>query len=648
MPHGDGNENGTVNVNVNRERHSNHPLNVERNPDQQINPGGQLGENDIINQQNVTRPMRLNVPQVVRSAAELKEELEALEQEFAVLKAKSEFKNPREVSIENVNFKEKYQYRNNLVKKMAQTVSMSKSKIIRGGALQEAERRRIQDMVEEVKIAKDQIKQEDVDLTNWKGYTESVDGIDGVMDEILADTHITDSKFYTHVVDAINAYRADKTPENFKILQNEVNAYIKKRTKKGTKAEKDFREKGRRRIRRMKDLASKLNFIAGKEGFKVQLNDYSKIQFWGTVATTMADEMNQTVKDKLDEAVASEREFAPLKAIYTVAITEDMLEPDYVRGHLDEMKNYVRIISDAQSFLVTWDLDHANEQEGVVKTAEEIHKDKLLSIYRDTAEAAIKHYKNLIEYIQVFDSGDQEAINSAYEKLDKGRYAALDEKGKEYFKKGKRESLKRELSVARMRYIVGAYGTTANLNGADIDRLTSMIDGFELDEAGAFASEEDRKNFERELTMIDVIYNGTAEEMVEQIEDYMARVKNRDWDKSQLTKQYLEDHCIEMFFYENKNAMKENLIRLRQDAAALFNGRYGADYLRKLEAADNNVSINMSALLNSVVGMHGYKINDGKIITILEEDLKADLEEGYNTFLSNVKTALKGRRKQNS
>lgn len=646
MPHGDGNENGTVNVN--RERHSNHPLNVERNPDQQINPGGQLGENDIINPQNVTRPMRLNVPQVVRSVAELKEELEALEQEFAVLKAKSEFKNPREVSIENVNFKEKYQYRNNLVKKMAQTVSMSKTKIIRGGALQEAERRRIQNMVEEVKIAKDQIKQEDVDLTNWKGYTESVDGIDEVMDEILADTHITDSKFYTHVVDAINAYRADKTPENFKILQNEVNAYIKKRTKKGTKAEKDFWEKGRRRIRRMKDLASKLNFIAGKEGFKVQLNDYSKIRFRGTVATSMADEMNQTVKDKLDEAVASEREFAPLKALYTVAITEDMLEPDYVRGHLDEMKNYVRIISDAQSFLNTWELDHANEQEGVVKTAEEIHKDKLLSIYRGTAEAAIKHYKNLIEYIQVFDSGDQEAIDSAYKKLDKESYAALDEKGKEYFKKGRRENLKRELSVARMRYIVGAYGTTANLNGADLDRLASMIDGFELDEAGAFASEEDRKNFERELTMFDVIYNGTAEEMVEQIEDYMARVKYRDWDKSQLTKQYLEDHCIEMFFYENKNAMKENLIRLRQDAAALFNGRHGADYLAKLEAADNNVSTNMAALLNSVVGMHGYKINDGKIITIFEEDLKADLEEGYNTYLSNVKTFLKGRRKQNS
>lgn len=574
----------------------------------------------------------------INTSFELMGELKELDDAFSRLDAKERIglKVPKGEGLENANFVERYQSRNALVKKMSRAVRIAKTKISQANQeLEEEELEKLKTMVEEAKTAKKQISDEDLSLKNWKTYTENEDVIDEVMDKIVEDSWFTDSGVYKDVVEVIKRYKKDKNKENFKILQKKVHNYIEIRTEHGTKGEERFRPKGRTRIRRMKDLAARLGLSEHQEAYRnrAQMDKASKIQYQGTAADDMIDQRTEQLKnasEKLKEALEIEKKFAGLKAASEILITANMLEPEYIIGHLEEMKQYASRIFDAKDFITEWTKQHRDQEEERVKSPQEIFEEKVCKYYVECLKQLVNLHKNLEDYIQACESGDQEKIADLHENI--SNELGLTEEGKELCRKYFEQFDDCRLESYRLEYIVGAYGETeyGGSLSADKGRMASAMTGFKLNAQGRFASEKDREIFEKDLKLMDALYNGSPEQCFEVLDNYINEMKYFAMDESITTKEYMEEHFMEFSHMCRMDTIKQNMITIRPDIKKMFDEKYGEDYLQRLDAKDDGLSISMTSAIRSLAYMQGFNINKRTLKT--GREMRAGVEQEKERF----------------
>ena len=623
------------------EKKENKPLNVLNVP----------VENPIQMQPNEETPMmqEQRVRLEIRSSFELMEELEKLDTDFSYLgiKEKTSFKVPKGESLENANFVERYQSRNALVKKMSRAVRIAKTKISQATQeLGEEELEKLNTMVEEAKTAREQIFDEDLGLKNWKAYTENTDVIDEVMEEILEDSGFTDSGVYKDVVKAIKKYKKNKDQKNFKDLQDKVHTYIDIRTEHGTKGEERFRPKGRARIRRMKDLAARLGLSEHQEAYRdrAQMAEASKIQYQGMAADDMIDQRTEQLKnanEKLKEVFEIESKFDTLKAASGIIITAKMLDPEYIMGHLDEMKHYAKCVFDAKTFMTDWNHEHMNQEEGV-KSPGQTFEEKVYEYYARCLKQTVTIYEKLEDYIKACERGDQEEIQNLREIMT--YESVVPEEGKELCRKHFERYDNHQLEVYRLEYIVGAYGETAYGGTLDAEkgRLAGEMTGFNLNSQGRFASEEDRANFEKDLKFMDALYNGNTEECFEVLDNFINEIKDIPMDESVTRKEYIKEHFTELFDIVRLNTVMENMITIRPDVKKLFDDKYGKDYGRRLGARDGGLGATMSHALKCFGFVNGFATNTrtwkrGQEMVALAEEEEERFAEQVERMLQIIK-----------
>ena len=600
---------------------------------------------------------RPEVQNEVMSPAELMKELKNLEDVFSRLsrKEKTEIKELKGESEENKNFVARYQSRNELVKKMYRAVRLAKTKINDTNQnLEEDDFKEFNAIVKEAKTAKTEILAEDAGLKNWEIYAENKEAMNEVMDEIVEDSWFTDSGVYKDVVRAIKDYRKDASQKNFLKLQENVKTYIEIRTENYTKGEEKFRPKGRARIRRMKDLAARLGIYEQREAYKERaaMKGASKIQYKGTAADDVIDHRTEKLRnasEKMKEALESERKFATLKSASEIMISARMLTPEYIMGHLDEMKDYAKRIEDARTFVNKWNEKQALNQNQVeeAKSEREIFEEK---VYRHYALATIfvsnlAVYKKLGDYIKACESGDQDKIQELRETME--NCAGLDEKGEKLCREYFEDMEIRLLGVLRLEYVVGAFGTTkfGKTLSADKDRLNRMLEVVKLNEQGRFASEKDREIFEKNLEMMDTLYNGEPKQFLEIVERYVHENKSLPMDESIVTRAYMEEHYLELTDISGWDIMRQNIVTLRPDVAELFVAKYGEDYIAKMNAEDGGLGTNMAMALQNVARLNGFIAN---MLCLCKEVELENLSETEDMLENNMNTALNIIREHNN
>ncbi len=607
---------------------------------QEMQEGEEHRENAINPQAQQEQEAKVEVKDVMKSPAQLMEELEELDNYFSILgeKQQAKFKSVKGESLENANFVARYQSRNDLVKKMHRAVRLAKTKINDANQnLDEEELKKLNTMVKEAETAKTQIRAEDTGLKNWEIYSENNEAMDGVMDEIIADSGLTDSGVYKDVVKAIKRYRKDKSQKNFSKLQEKVEKYIKKRTDNYTKGEEKFKPKGRARIRRMKDLAARLGIYEQQKAYKKRaaMAEASKIQYKGTAADDMIDYSTEKLKnasERMQEAFAIESKFDGLKVASKIIITARMLEPEYIMGHLDEMKQNAKCIKDALDFIEKRTEKQNQNQEGGVKSQEEIFEEKIYRHYALNINLNQKIFGKLDDYITACELGNQNQIEELRETMDScgGMLEESEEMCKEFYE----DMDARMIAALRMAYVVGAYGKTkygATLS-ADKDRLGRVLEGFQLNEQGRFASEKDREIFEKNLVMMDTMYNGEPEQFLELVEKYMAEDKKLPMDETITTKEYMEEHFMELSNIASWDLMKANLKDLRPDVCKMIEEKYGEDYIKTLNAEDGGFGAAMSTALKFLAMLKGFSYNSVSFYSaglMEDEDERAETERDF-------------------
>lgn len=605
---------------------------------------GEQHRENILNpqaQQVQGEQAKVEVKDKMKSPDELKKELEDLDDAFSRLDMKERIglKVPKGESVENKNFVARYQSRNDLVKKMHRAVRLAKTKIKDANQnLDEEELKKLNTMVKEAETAKTQIRDEDTGLKNWEIYSENNEAMDTVMDEIVADSSwFTDSGVYTDVVKAIERYRKDKSDKNFKNLQVKVEKYIKKRTDNYTKGEEKFRPKGRARIRRMKDLAARLGIHEQQKDYKKRaaMTEASKIQYKGTAADDMIDHSTEKLKnasERMQEAFVIESKFDGLKVASKIIITARMLEPEYIMAHLDEMKQNAKSIKAAFDFMKErTEAQNQNQEEGV-KSQEEIFEEKIYKHYTMNIKMNLKIFTKLDDYITACELGNQEKIEELRKTMEGcgGMHEESEAMCKEFYE----DMDARMIAALRMAYVVGAYGETkygATLS-ADKDRLGRVLEGFQLNEQGRFASEKDREIFEKNLVMMDTIYNGEPEQFLELVEKYMAEDRKLPMDETITTKEYMEEHFMELSNIASWDLMRANLRDLRPDVCKMIEEKYGADYIKKLNAEDGGFGAAMSTALKFLAVLKGFSYNNVSFYSaglMEDEDERADTEKDF-------------------
>lgn len=607
---------------------------------QEMQEGEEHRENAMNPQAQQEQEAKVEVKEVIKSPAQLMEELEKLDNYFSVLgeKQQAKIKSVKGESLENANFVARYQSRNDLVKKMHRAVRLAKTKINDANQnLDEEELKKLNTMVKEAETAKTQIRAEDTGLKNWEIYSENNEAMDGVMDEIIADSGLTDSGVYKDVVKAIKRYRKDKSQKNFSKLQEKVEKYIKKRTDNYTKGEEKFRPKGRARIRRMKDLAARLGIYEQQKAYKKRaaMTEASKIQYKGTAADDMIDYSTEKLKnasERMQEAFAIESKFDGLKVASKIIITARMLEPEYIMGHLDEMKQNAKCIKDALDFIEKRKNKQNQNQEGGVKSQEEIFEEKIYRHYALNINLNQKIFGKLGDYITACELGNQNQIEELRETMDScgGMLEESEEMCKEFYE----DMDARMIAALRMAYVVGAYGETkygATLS-ADKDRLGRVLEGFQLNEQGRFASEKDREIFEKNLVMMDTMYNGEPEQFLELVEKYMAEDKTLPMDETITTKEYMEEHFMELSNIASWDLMRANLKDLRPDVCEMIEKKYGKDYIKTLNAEDGGFGAAMSTALKFLAVLKGFSYNSVSFYSaglMEDENERAETERNF-------------------
>ena len=140
---------------------------------QEMQEGEEHRENAMNPQAQQEQEAKVEVKEVIKSPAQLMEELEKLDNYFSVLgeKQQAKFKSVKGESLENANFVARYQSRNDLVKKMHRAVRLAKTKINDANQnLDEEELKKLNTMVKEAETAKTQIRAEDTGLKNWERF----------------------------------------------------------------------------------------------------------------------------------------------------------------------------------------------------------------------------------------------------------------------------------------------------------------------------------------------------------------------------------------------------------------------------------------------------------------------------------------------
>ncbi len=623
----------------------------ENNPFEALNVSNVPVEAPVQMQRNHEAPMmqQQGAKMEINTSFELMGELKELDDAFSRLDAKERIglKVPKGEGLENANFVERYQSRNALVKKMSRAVRIAKTKISQANQeLGEEELEKLKTMVEEAKTAKKQISDEDQRLKNWKTYTENEDVIDEVMDKIVEDSWFTDSGVYKDVVEAIKRYKKDKNKENFKNLQKKVHNYIEIRTEHGTKGEERFRPKGRTRIRRMKDLAARLGLSEHQEAYRnrAQMDKASKIQYQGTAADDMIDQRTEKLKnanEKLKEAIEIESKFDTLKAASGIIITAKMLDPEYIMGHLDEMKHYAKCVFDVKTFITDWNHEHMNQEEGV-KSPGQIFEEKVYQYYVRCLEQTVTIYEKLEDYIKACETGDQEEIQNLREIMTYN--SVVPEEGKELCRKHFEWYDNHQLEAYRLEYIVGAYGETAygGILDAEKGRLAGEMTGFNLNAQGRFASEKDRANFEKDLKFMDALYNGSTEDCFEVLDNFINEIKDVPMDESVTSKEYIKEHFTELYDIVRLNTIMENMITIRPDVKKMFDDKYGKDYSKRLDARDGGLGAVMSHALKCFGFVNGFATNTrswkrGQEMEYVAEAEKGRFEEQVDRMLQIIK-----------
>lgn len=617
-------------------------------------------------QQMQERPVQLAVDQeIMLNATQLKEELEQLDDEFSRLglKEKTEIKQFKGESQENTNFMARYKSRNILTKKMKRAVSLAKTKL--NGAdqpLGQEDLAQLNALVREAKIAKEQIKNEDVSLKNWEIYEENKEGMEQVMKEIVDDANFfTDSSTYYAVVRAIRKYRRHKNRENFAKLQKKVATYIKLKTHQGTKTEAEFKEKGRIRIRRMKDLAARLGLSLDEAAYKnrAQMEAASKIRYQGTAADDVIDQRTEKLKiasQRMQEAMASEREFDRLKVACEIMITEHMLEPEYVRSHLDEMRGYVRQFAEARECKAAWEQKQRERPADAVKTQLEMFQDQVYDAYRSDSLLPLNMFAKLEDYIRACEQKDEKQISTLKAEMDKiaGMMSTGGpaEEGKEVCRKYYEDLDLRNLEKLRLRYVVGAYGETryGNSLSADKNRIARVMHAVRFNAQGRFASEKDREAFEKDFELMDVLYNGSAEELYNILVKFIDEIPGVQLEESQLTNEYLMEHFNELGEIIMMDTMRENLRDIRPDVKDLFNGRKGMDYMKKINASDKGFGAAVGSVMEALATVLGFNFNKKDFKRLHHEDfedededqtyLEGELEIARNILRENKKEQI--------
>ncbi len=624
---------------------------------------------NIINPQEVpvrVQPVRLEVQEEALNAAQIKDVLAELDNIFSILgsKEKTKIKQYKDESEENKNFITRYNARNMLVKKMAQAVRVAKVRIAQtdlGGEnlpLGEGELRQLNALIREAKRAKEQIKDEDVHLGNWKVYAENNDAMDKDMEEIVEDANrLTDSPEYKDVLTAIENYRRAKTPENFEMLQHHIAEYIRKKTHDGTKAESKFRPKGRARLRRMKDLALRLAFIEHQTKYKdrARMTEANQVQNKRSVANDMIrSEKLEAARQKMQEAFESERQFDCLKAPSQLMITESMLEPEYILENLEEMKEYARQISLAKIFKENWLKNQRRRPAGAVKTEREIFEDNVFTYYEEVSRPAMDIFANLADYIKACEKGNQKKIRTLREKMSQvagvSNSVGPTYEGREFCRNYYDDMAIRRMEALRLEYIVGAYGETiyGKTLGKDQDRIARALNAVRLNAQGEFASEADQRNFEKDFELMDAMYNGSKEEFYELAEKYIEEVPMLPKIKELGTVEYLEAHFMELSERMLKDSMRANIRDIRPDVECMFNERKGEDYIIRINEIDGELGTQLSYALQAITKTYGFNYNRREFLPLGEEDFLELAQMNLSGGLRGINEELRRIAQQNA
>ncbi len=620
--------------------------------------------NTILNpqaQQMEAGPAQLELEQEeVLNAAQLKEELEKLDNAFSSLgvKEKTKIKRFKSESAENENFVARYKSRNALIKKMTQAVGIARVRIAKtdmaggGQPLGEEDLRQLNTLVKEAKTAKEQIKSEDVSLRNWKVYEENKEAMDQLMDEIVEESNrLTDSPTYHAVVKAIGKYRENKTPQNFAKLQKKVAEYIRIRTKNGTKGEEKFKPKGRVRIRRMKDLAARLGIWQNGEAYRnrAQMTEASKIRYRGTAADDTIDQRTEKLKianQRMQEALAVEKQFHNLKVASQIMITDSMLEPEYVVAHLDEMKEYARLFSLAKACKENWIQKQRQRPNNAVKTQLEIYEDRVYSAYEGKTEETLAVYEKLDDYIRACELKDQQQIRALRDEMNSKGVGGPTEEGKELCREYYDDLDRRQMEQFRLEYIVGAYGQTRY--GASLSthksRMMSALNGIRLNEQGRFASEKDRENFEKDFALMDALYNGSVEELFEVVEAFIEKTPMLPMNESITREKYIKEHFVKLANIVDRDVVTENMKGIRPDVSDLFDKRKGRDYMKKIDVKRGGLGKPMGNTLPLFARQYGFSFHTQAFKNAFALDLD---EEMLQDNLNEMKNIIREHKKRN-
>ncbi len=331
--------------------------------------------------------------------------------------------------------------------------------------------------------------------------------INNLCSQLLSYSSWGNSTYFKNVIKAIKNFQKlpakAKTADATDTLYAALNTYIQIRSKRGRK--KNYKwPSGAKRV----ELADKLkealesNYIISNKMFTADVqasaNEIKKLSI-DKIQTNINERVNKmagnTHPDIIEEEKAAKSKYGE---IYHLIITKNMLEPSYVRSHIDKFKHYIELIKQCKK-----DLLEDNQYES---------SSKIYKLYYDQANLLCGKYNGLEDYVKLCNNknstenelysaqfaiqgwnGDPKYLDSA-----KAYYNHLEEQIKcqsiilDNFKNIEKDKLKQISS--------------------DQDRFQALIKPWKTKDDGTPATDEDMKIYKENIRLFYTMYLGNSDE----------------------------------------------------------------------------------------------------------------------------------------
>lgn len=621
---GDEQEKGTM---VRMDRSVNLEVHADTHEQEVVNnPANMALQNENANQ---IMNNNLNLRQDAMTEAEKAEILDKLEEfgeTFKKLLREESVNSDNNISDAYVNYTNRLIHRDVLVQNMCDAIKYTKRNL--GSEVQTSNWTSAAELLAQAQSMKESILQEDAKLEILGEQAQNMNEADAIMDDIMDDTHFTDSGYYSAVCDAVRSYKQTKNDETLAALKQAVGTYIDKRSNHGNKT-KFSTEKGKRRMERMKQLSDRLNSIKDLESTELKESEIVADIVESGVKKDNEEKEKNRVKTELAKMAGIDKDCALQKECAQLVINNKMLDFNYVKEHPEELRNIIDIMKNAKENI---DAIQADEEKREVYPQYDIY----MFVNRKANEIITK-YARLEDYVNLCLSKEQS--DKDVEKLRKKLpYLELtDEKVKTCKEYCERYYIKRR----NFDYILKLYPDTSKAKVDDWKRFASMCGDWNVNENGEFASDKDREMFEKDVKFLKTLLSGTDEECFDVLKEYYDELPILPINDETISIPYFEKNMVNLYYPMQKILNTENVFKVRGKVGEKVKQMYPEirDYIKK----SDDIAL-YHQLFTTFVSMN-YFIIDGNILNFSskeENDSKLIQEKSvFESLLEMMKEELK-------